>query len=60
MANLAANIPDGWFQFTPDEKTLIYTLYTEGRKKDAQVYDVKAVSYTHLLEHSLFGYTMDP
>ena len=38
---LAANIPDGWFQFTPDEKTLIYTLYTEGRKKDAQVYDVK-------------------
>lgn len=38
---LAANIPDGWFQFTPDEKTVIYTLYTEGRKKDAQVYDVK-------------------
>lgn len=38
---LAANIPDGWFQFTSDEKTLIYTLYTEGRKKDAQVYDVK-------------------
>lgn len=38
---LAANIPDGWFRFTPDEKTLIYTLYTEGRKKDAQVYDVK-------------------
>lgn len=38
---LAANISDGWFQFTPDEKTLIYTLYTEGRKKDAQVYDVK-------------------
>lgn len=38
---LAANIPDGWFQFTPDEKTLIYTLYTEGRKKNAQVYDVK-------------------
>ena len=38
---LAANIPDGWFQFTPDEKTLIYTLYTECRKKDAQVYDVK-------------------
>jgi len=38
---LAANIPDGWFQFTPDEKTLIYTLTTEGRKKDPQVYDVK-------------------
>ena len=38
---LAANIPEGWFQFTPDEKTLIYTLTTEGRKKDPQVYDVK-------------------
>lgn len=38
---LAANIPDGWFQFTPDEKTLIYTLTTEGRKKNPQVYDVK-------------------
>lgn len=38
---LAANIPDGWFQFTPDEKTLIYTLTTEGRKKDPLVYDVK-------------------
>ncbi len=38
---LASHLPDGWFQFTPDEKTLIYTLYTEGRKKDAQVYDVK-------------------
>ncbi len=30
---LAANIPDGWFQFTPDEKTLIYTLYTGGQKE---------------------------
>lgn len=38
---LAANIPDGLFQFTPDEKKLIYTLTTEGRKKDPQVYDVK-------------------
>ena len=38
---LANHLPEGWFQFTPDEKTLIYTLYTEGRKKDAQVYDVK-------------------
>ena len=38
---LAANIPEGWFQFTPDEKSLIYTLYQEGRKKDPQVYDVK-------------------
>lgn len=38
---LANNLPEGWFQFTPDEKTLIYTLTTEGRKKDPQVYDVK-------------------
>lgn len=38
---LASHLPEGWFKFTPDEKTLIYTLYTEGRKKDAQVYDVK-------------------
>lgn len=38
---LASHLPEGWFQFTPDEKTLIYTLTTEGRKKDAQVYDVK-------------------
>ena len=38
---LAANIPEGWFQFTPDEKSLIYTLNEEGRKKDPQVYDVK-------------------
>ena len=38
---LAANIPEGWFLFTPDEKSLIYTLYEEGRKKDPQVYDVK-------------------
>lgn len=38
---LASHLPEGWFQFTPDEKTLIYTLTTEGRKKDPQVYDVK-------------------
>lgn len=38
---LASHLPEGWFQFTPDEKTLIYTLSTEGRKKDPQVYDVK-------------------
>lgn len=38
---LANHLPEGWFQFTPDEKTLIYTLSTEGRKKDPQVYDVK-------------------
>ena len=37
----ASHLPEGWFQFTPDEKTLIYTLTTEGRKKDPQVYDVK-------------------
>lgn len=38
---LASHLPEGWFQFTPDEKTLIYALTTEGRKKDPQVYDVK-------------------
>lgn len=38
---LASHLPEGWFQFTPDEKTLIYTLTAEGRKKDPQVYDVK-------------------
>lgn len=38
---LASHLLEGWFQFTPDEKTLIYTLTTEGRKKDPQVYDVK-------------------
>ena len=38
---LASHLPEGWFQFTPDEKMLIYTLTTEGRKKDPQVYDVK-------------------
>lgn len=38
---LASHLPEGWFQFTLDEKTLIYTLTTEGRKKDPQVYDVK-------------------
>ena len=38
---LASHLPEGWFQFAPDEKTLIYTLTTEGRKKDPQVYDVK-------------------
>lgn len=30
---LASHLPEGWFQFTPDEKTLIYTLTTEGRKR---------------------------
>ena len=38
---LASHLPEGWFQFTPDEKMLIYTLTTEGRKKNPQVYDVK-------------------
>lgn len=38
---LATNIPEGFFQFTPDEKSLIYTVTTEGRKKDPQVYDIK-------------------
>lgn len=39
---LADAIPEGYFQFTPDEKSLIYTLTTEGRKKDEQVYDIKS------------------
>lgn len=30
---LASHLPEGWFQFTTDEKTLIYTLTTEGRKR---------------------------
>ncbi len=39
---LAESIPEGFFQFTPDEKALVYSLTTEGRKKDAQVYDIKS------------------
>ena len=38
---LAVGLPEGYFQFTPDEKSLIYALTTEGRKKDSQVYDIK-------------------
>lgn len=38
---LVAELPEGYFQFTPDEKSLIFTLTTEGRKKDPQVYDIK-------------------
>ena len=38
---LVENLPEGYFQFTPDEKQLIFTISTEGRKKDAQVYDIK-------------------
>ncbi len=38
---LAEEIPEGSFEFTPNEKTLIYSLTTEGRKKDEQVYDIK-------------------
>ena len=39
---LAENLPEGWFQFTPDEKSLIFTISTEGTKKDEQVYDIKS------------------
>ena len=39
---MAEEIPDGYFQFTPDEKTLVYTLTTEGREKDKEVYDIKS------------------
>ena len=38
---MVENLPEGYFQFTPDEKSLIYSLSTEGRKKDEQVYDIK-------------------
>ena len=38
---LATGLPEGWMQIAPDEKTLVYTLSTEGREKDPQVYDVK-------------------
>ncbi len=38
---LCANLPEGWFAMAPDEKTLIYTLENEGRKKDPDVYDVR-------------------
>ncbi len=38
---LAAEIPAGYFQFTPDEKSLIFSLTTEGREKDKEVYDIK-------------------
>lgn len=39
---MASGIPSGDFRFLPDEKGLVYTVVTEGRKKDAEVYDVKA------------------
>ena len=37
----ADDVPEGWFDITPDEKSLIYTQMVEGREKDAQVYDVR-------------------
>ncbi len=39
---LATGLPEGWMQMAPDEKTLVYTLTTDGRQKDPQVYDVKS------------------
>ena len=39
---LAEALPEGWFQFTPDEKNLVLTISTEGPKKDEQVYDIKS------------------
>lgn len=38
---LVENLPEGYFQFTPDEQKLIFSVTTEGRAKDSQVYDVK-------------------
>ncbi len=39
---VADRLPEGRFEVTPDEKRLVYTLTTEGRQKDPQVYDVKS------------------
>ncbi len=39
---LVEELPEGYFQFTPDEKSLVFTVTTEGRKKDAQVFDIKS------------------
>lgn len=39
---LVGQLPEGYFQFTPDEKSLIFTVTTEGRKKDSQVFDIKS------------------
>lgn len=40
---LVSNMPkDGWYRFTPDEKSLIYTITVEGPKKDKEVYDIKS------------------
>lgn len=38
---LASHLPEGWFEMAPDEQTLIYTMESEGRKKDKDVYDVR-------------------
>lgn len=38
---MVENLPEGYFQFTPDEQKLIFSVTTEGRAKDSQVYDVK-------------------
>lgn len=38
---MVENLPEGYFQFTPDEQKLIFSVTTEGRVKDSQVYDVK-------------------
>lgn len=39
---LVEELPEGYFQFTPDEKSLVFTVTTGGRKKDAQVFDIKS------------------
>ena len=39
---LVSDLPEGNFNITPDEKSLIFSLETEGRKKDPQVYDIKS------------------
>lgn len=34
---LAANIPDGWFQFTPDEDAYLHSLYRGQKERCAGV-----------------------
>ena len=38
---MVEDLPEGYFQFTPDEQKLIFSLTTKGREKDSQVYDIK-------------------
>ena len=37
---LASNLPEGYPVISPDEKSLIFTVYTEGPKEDPSIYEV--------------------